>query len=567
MMSNEMSMSTTLKRRHGRLNLKDEEDILEASNAALRNLESCRSVPASVISPSVINVANARQTSLPIGHQTHLSFRSLTHSESDDEEFGAERASMSTPSSEKARRSSTFGVASRSAQEERDDGSSSFTRGQLRTPPPTEMEDVATSNIIHTLPNELLTLIFEAGSVLTFPSLVEPKSPFVPITVKKVSSFMNTVMHVCHRWRQVAIHTPALWTTLHISRSRKALDNLPSVKDFRNPMPWVTEHLMRSQCLPLDISLDCRHISIKSVFNQLIPESHRWRSLVITIPSVQDLPNALSSLKKIPAPSLETLEITSLKYHDSIAPNLTSFFRGGLSPNLSHVRLNRVSLSWLAFPLKGLTTLDLRFVIWPTFPHLAEMLSGSPNLQNLILHIDNTAAKLLDRRGRAAITIPSLRSLEIRLFSQGSPTICPFLQIFSIPALESLTLREVTSSDWCRILVYFRVNCTSYPVLRHLRLSCIRGLISVDSSAVRAFPQLTHLSLNGIYSSAFCRLLIDEKTDDGYRVPVWPNMTSLSIRGDVDLNVNLLERAIIARRRMGRTLTSVNLDHRMPSDD
>ncbi len=105
-------MSTTLKRRHGRLNLKDEEDILEASNAALRDLESCRSVPASVILPSVINVASARQTSLPIGHQTHHSFRSLAHSESDDEEFGAERASMSTPSSEKARRCSTFGAAS-----------------------------------------------------------------------------------------------------------------------------------------------------------------------------------------------------------------------------------------------------------------------------------------------------------------------------------------------------------------------------------------------------------------------------------------------------------------------
>ncbi|KAK0440179.1 uncharacterized protein EV420DRAFT_1135516 [Desarmillaria tabescens] len=565
MMSSEKSMSTTMKRRNGRLNLKDEEDRLEASNTALRNLESRRSVPASVISPSVINVASAHQTSLPIGHQTHHSFRSLAHSESDDEEFGAERASMSTPLSEKARRSSTFGATSRSAQEERYDSNSSFTRGQPCMASP-EMEDVATSNIIHTLPNKLLTLIFEAGLVLTYPSLVEPKSPFVPITVKKVSSFMNMVMHVCHRWRQVAIHTPALWTTLHISRSRKALDNLPSVKDFRNPMPWVTEHLMRSQCLPLDISLDCRHISIKSVFNQLIPESHRWRSLVITIPSVQDLPNALSSLKKIPAPALETLEITSLKYHDSIAPNLTSFFRGGLSPNLSHVRLNRVSLSWLAFPLKGLTTLDLRFIIWPTFPHLAEMLSGSPNLQNLVLHIDNTAAKLLNRRGRAAISIPSLRSLEIRLFSQGLPTICPFLQIFSIPALESLTLREVTSSDWCRIVVYFRVNCTSYPVLRHLRLSCIRGLISVDSSAVRAFPQLTHLSLNGIYSSALCRLLVDERTDDGYHVPVWPNMMSLSIRGDVDLNVSLLERAIIARRRMGRALTNVDLDHRMRSD-
>lgn len=425
--------------------------------------------------------------------------------------------------------------------------------------PPDGIDDLSSSNILHTLPNELLTLIFEAGSALTEPQLCEHKSPYVSITVKKLPPFISAVMQVCRRWRQVAMHTPSLWTTLHISRSKKAVDKLPNIKDFRNPLSWVNEHLARSQALPLDISLDCRHLSTKTIFAQLTPESHRWRSLRITITSVQELPTALVALKKVAAPILETLEIASLKYHDSISPTVSSFFRNGLAPRLAHVRLNRVNLSWLAFPLKDLTTLELRFVVWPTFPLLADMLADSPNLQHLLLHIDNTAAKLLERQSRPSISIPSLKSLEIRLFSQGQPTICPFLQIFSTPALESLTMRDVTSSDWCRILVYFRIHGTGYPLLRHLTLSCIKGLINVDSSAVRAFPQLTSLSLSGLYANAFFRLLVDEKTDDMFRVPVWPNLARVHVEGDANLNDELVQEAVDARQLMGRSV-SVSVD-------
>ncbi|KAF8995966.1 hypothetical protein BDZ89DRAFT_1084414, partial [Hymenopellis radicata] len=460
----------------------------------------------SVSSPNVIG--NTRQASLPINPTPRHLYRSF---ESDDEDIGNDRGQSSR--------------SERSCQSKPSTPSETLRRGGFGYPDrwsPDDMEDMSTSNIIHSLPNELLTLIFEAGSALTYPSLCEPKSPYVPITVKKMTPFMTTVMHVCHRWRQVAIHTPALWTTLHVSRSKKAVDKLPNIKDFRNPIAWVTEHLTRSQSLPLDISIDSH------------PESHRWRSLRITLTSVQELPTALTNLKKI----------TSLKYHDSISPPITSFFRNGLSPRLAHVRLNRVNLSWLAFPLKDLTTLELRFVVWPTYPLLADMLNGSP-----------TSTKLLERHTRPSISIPSLKSLEIRLFSQGQPTICPFLQIFSIPALESLTMRDVTSSDWCRILVYFRVHCTSYPVLRHLTLSSIKGLISVDSSAVRAFPQLTTLTLSGLYANAFFRLLVDEKTDDMYRVPVWPNLGRLVVAGDPSLNIGLVNRAVDARRKMGRAIT------------
>ncbi|KAF8995964.1 hypothetical protein BDZ89DRAFT_1084409 [Hymenopellis radicata] len=487
-------------------------------------MDACCSVPASVSSPNVIG--NTRQASLPINPTPRHLYRSF---ESDDEDIGndrgqssrSERSCQSKPStpSETLRRGG-FGI---SRGFDMEIGHTLYSTTAASRWSPDDMEDMSTSNIIHTLPNELLTLIFEAGSALTYPSLCEPKSPYVPITVKKMTPFMTTVMHVCHRWRQ-------------------AVDKLPNIKDFRNPIAWVTEHLTRSQSLPLDISIDSH------------PESHRWRSLRITLTSVQELPTALTNLKKVSAPLLETLEITSLKYHDSISPPITSFFRNGLSPRLAHVRLNRVNLSWLAFPLKDLTTLELRFVVWPPTPSCRHV-GRLPNLESLLLHIDNTAAKLLERHTRPSISIPSLKSLEIRLFSQGQPTICPFLQIFSIPALESLTMRDVTSSDWCRILVYFRVHCTSYPVLRHLTLSSIKGLISVDSSAVRAFPQLTTLTLSGLYANAFFRLLVDEKTDDMYRVPVWPNLGRLVVAGDPSLNIGLVNRAVDARRKMGRAIT------------
>ncbi|KAL0569262.1 hypothetical protein V5O48_012705 [Marasmius crinis-equi] len=425
------------------------------------------------------------------------------------------------------------------------------------SPPPATSDTVA----VHRLPNELLTLIFEQGSCFASGRMLEPKYPLMPVQPVNTISFMLTVLHVCHRWREVAIHTPALWTSLLVSRSRSI--ELPEVvKDCSKPMDWVAKALKRSQNLPLDITIDCTNISPTPVIKQLIPESHRWRSLSIMVPNPQSLPVVLSTLGEVDVPMLESIEITANKVERvAISEQFPSFFSS--SPKLAHVRLNRVRLLWNASPLNNLTSLELRFIIWPDFLDLRQIFLRSPTLEHLVLHFDNYAFSHLDREGRAPIPIPCLRSLELRFFYDDAPNVVRLIQLFSIPTLESLTLKDLSCADWCRVLPYFRSYAASYPSLRSLTVCNIKGLICVDSSTVRAFPHLTHLSLIGVYSNAFSRLLLKQRTDDGYNALVWPKLRSLRIQNDTDTKVELLQSALTSRLSIGRPIKRLVLDQHL----
>lgn len=394
---------------------------------------------------------------------------------------------------------------------------------------------------------------------------------------------METVMCVCSRWRQLAKHTPSLWTSLLVTRSRGDLDRLPSVADFQKPMNSISQALERTLNLPLDITLDCTHISTKTVIRQLAAESERWRSLSIIIPTTQNLPAVLSHLKDIQAPVLESLVITAQKFHEGDVPSLLpphAFLKS--SPCLTTVRLNRVGLRWSASPLRGLTTLELRFILWPSHNDFQNLFSNSPGLQNLKLHFDTHAFARLDRNNgnltldRPIIKIPCLRTLELRFIYDSSSThnVIPLLQLFSLPALEELTLKDFGTAEWCRSLVYFRYYAKSFPKLTRLVLDRVKDIIYVDSSLVRAFPRLTSLHLVGVYSSAFCRLLCGAKTQDlsmdglpsssssspSYEVEVWPELEELTIEQDQEGKIDLVAQAVRARKQMGRPLQNLYLD-------
>ncbi|KAJ3979695.1 hypothetical protein F5890DRAFT_867915 [Lentinula detonsa] len=347
--------------------------------------------------------------------------------------------------------------------------------------------DLPTS-FINQLPNELLTLIFSFGSQLPHFDL---RFPLSPVPSFKSPTFVETVMKTCRRWRQLIAHTPSLWTNVLISRSRSDLDRLPSIADFQKPMGSITSALQRSSNLLLDITIDFTHISSKTAIRQLSAESERWRSLSIFVQTSQNLPAVLNHLKDIRAPELQTLEITAHKFHDGDFPHTSphGFLKSSL--NLSTVRLNRVSLRWGASPLRGLTTLELRFVIWPSHTDFQTLFTNSPDLQNLKLHFDTHAFTRLDRNNgnftmtRPLIKIPCLRTLELRFIyhdSSSTHNVILLLQLFSLPALEELTFKDFGTAEWCRSLVYFRYYAKSFPKLTRLILERVKDIIYVDSS-------------------------------------------------------------------------------------
>ncbi|KAJ3803026.1 hypothetical protein GGU11DRAFT_651020, partial [Lentinula aff. detonsa] len=308
-------------------------------------------------------------------------------------------------------------------------------------------------SFINQLPNELLTLIFSFGSQLPHFDL---RYPLSPVPSFKSPTFVETVMKTCRRWRQLIAHTPSLWTNVIISRSRSDLDRLPSIADFQKPMGSITSALQRSSNLLLDITIDFTHISSKTAIRQLSAESERWRSLSIFVQTSQNLPAVLSHLKDIRAPELQTLEITAHKFHDGDFPHTSPHGFLKSSPHLSTVRLNRVSLRWGASPLRGLTTLELRFVIWPSHTDFQTLFTNSPELQNLKLHFDTHAFTRLDRNNgnftmtRPLIKIPCLRTLGLRFIyhdSSSTHNVILLLQLFSLPALEELTFKDFGTAE------------------------------------------------------------------------------------------------------------------------
>ncbi|KAJ3810040.1 hypothetical protein F5876DRAFT_21645, partial [Lentinula aff. lateritia] len=90
---------------------------------------------------------------------------------------------------------------------------------------------------IHNLPNEILSEIFLCYTCISrWPTL--------------------QLIHVCSRWRDVALGTQELWSNIAISHNSFNVSYGPSwEEDARGVLPLVELYLERSQTALLDITL------------------------------------------------------------------------------------------------------------------------------------------------------------------------------------------------------------------------------------------------------------------------------------------------------------------------
>ncbi|KAJ3965005.1 hypothetical protein EV361DRAFT_811383, partial [Lentinula raphanica] len=431
-------------------------------------------------------------------------------------------------------------------------------------------------SFIDQLPNELLTLIFFFGSRL--PHLqVRLKYPDSAVPPIRSPTFIETAIKTCRRWRLLIECTPSLWTNILITRSRGWSGRYYRLHpiDDQVSISSLTSALQRSSNLLLDTTVDFTYVLNKTIIQELVSESRRWRSLSILVRSSQDLPAALSHFKNLHTPELQTLEITAHiprdgEYSYSSPP---SFIES--APRLSTVRLNRVGLRWGASTLLNLTTLELRFVVFPSYSELQALFMNCPRLHTLKLHLDDSFTRsnenhIPDTMALPLIKIRCLRTLELRFFFHSSsviPNMTKPLRIFSTPVLEELILKDCGITEWCQSLMYFRYHARAYPKLVRLILDGVKKLIYVDSSVVKAFPHLTSLHLKGLYASAFCRLLCNRRIQDlgwagqtSFSIEVWPSLEELIIEKDQERKVEVIAKMTRARRQMGWPLRVIQLD-------
>ncbi|KAH6911451.1 hypothetical protein BKA70DRAFT_1384820 [Coprinopsis sp. MPI-PUGE-AT-0042] len=256
---------------------------------------------------------------------------------------------------------------------------------------------------INSLPVELFSRIFVVGASYDYlyhdsPFLLKPNKDYYP---PPSSSFQTVVSHVCQRWRQIALRTSSLWSTIHL----------------REPVHIVraTTYLQRcstsSSIYLLDILVDtvahkdhipgvtlCRD-EIKPIFTLLMPHIAHWRSFHL---KVRDNDVKLCARHFLgppscpPAPSLETLQL--YHFEDFQTPqNLwlatyrppVEVFRNTL-PRLRNVSLIGVNLPWMQSPyLVGLEKLELALhpdSIRMEYACWHRILTQSPQLRFLNLH-------------------------------------------------------------------------------------------------------------------------------------------------------------------------------------
>ncbi|TBU23258.1 hypothetical protein BD311DRAFT_731651 [Dichomitus squalens] len=261
-------------------------------------------------------------------------------------------------------------------------------------PFPIRLSHVNSMTPIHSLPVELLTRIFQLG-VDSQPA-PDDRDPCE-------LTFEVTISHVCRHWRNVALHTPHLWTTIH----------------FRTT-PHMTRgntYLARNARLPIDIYVDtCSEDAYAHrqdllfreqfipVFNIVLPHIDRWRELHLKVADLECKAGARKVLNTCgSAPILRTLQLwhvqnwqTPERLFTAIGPPPVVVFAGHL-PSLKHIILQGVNLPWVNSPfLRNLTSIEYALhsddVRMP-FPLWRTMLAASPALERLSLHYSGPRAR------------------------------------------------------------------------------------------------------------------------------------------------------------------------------
>ena len=202
---------------------------------------------------------------------------------------------------------------------------------------PTHMQ-----TFIHTLPVELLSRIFLIG-------WQEDADPDDILTSQV--TFEVLVSHVCHRWRDVALSNPVLWSIIHMR----------TIAHMQRASTYLNRNRHHLFDVHIDTCAEDEHIpghtlfrdEFYPVFDIVVPHIDRWRSLHLKVRDLTCKAGARSVLSSCGgAPHLETLHLwhienwgTPERLYTAIGPPPVVVFDQKL-PMLKNIILTGVNLPW-----------------------------------------------------------------------------------------------------------------------------------------------------------------------------------------------------------------------------
>ena len=246
---------------------------------------------------------------------------------------------------------------------------------------------------ISRLPTEIFTAIF---SLLHPFGVREPPQPTAPFSIS----------HVCHRWREISLNLPHLWS--HINFTRQTPD-------------CSAEMLARAKMAPLHleaVTLMWSREKFEAFKRQIEAHIHHTRHLSITTTShhlVRTFGRLVSS-----APFLEQLSITNGDYSWHTPPEIPFNLFDGIAPKLIYLRLDNCGVRWeRKSPLfKGLR--DLKLFSYParartTLNVWLDAINQMTQLERLTLYdgIPITSVTPLPVEPGLTVVLSSLTELDI----------------------------------------------------------------------------------------------------------------------------------------------------------
>ena len=261
--------------------------------------------------------------------------------------------------------------------------------------------EFSAENLRQAIDDELKSLEKSAQALKFRRNALAPVSRLPPETIATIFTFLSLpggcvqilsgeghddlawlrVCHVCHRWREIALNQPRLWSLINFTTLT---------------VEGVTEFLSRSKMAPLGLHANLCGVRWESARfdafqEQLVAHvSHTCRLNVIAKSS--DLQTIVDQLVS-PAPAIERLMlIVNNKARHLKIPARTvmphNLFAGS-APRLSHLQLNHCDISWASPLLKNLRLLDLHMLSPGARPSLGEWLDAMSQmlkLEMLVVH-------------------------------------------------------------------------------------------------------------------------------------------------------------------------------------
>lgn len=318
-----------------------------------------------------------------------------------------------------------------------------------------------------------------------------------PVKRRYYHDTLKEISRVCHRWRNVIHHTPALWSKIYGNTLRQIVD----------------QALERSAAHPLDAWFSSmgreNRIDLECFVERLSPHIGRCQSIALTYFGEWDPSQGLIQLIHRPAPKLERVTLEDQRA-------LTDFSNAelfdGQAPMLEEVKVLGIACDWRGAAFRGLAALSLSKVLFPTIDYLLETLDQNRLLTCLKLSFvtfqDANAQTMtpyivLPLLTNFSLALDDIRTTEIVFDRINAPT-CSNLVLFLPGGPEIGTHATRLAGKWLakRHTPTPAVESTTFALANSkITLSAVstdgRDALSLTFEFFSGDKNMTHL-LNGV---------------------------------------------------------------------